>query len=486
MEYYYGRDTYGYSSTFSNQQQCMCSTHKQVHTIKRDFKLIIAIFLLAFNKWSNQVQPAVPLSISRWIFSGCIIFSFLLLAKDWWTARKIIRSRDISFAYTNLMGTLPDKTDLIAANRWFSVRGGYAYFCLFDRLGDSRHAWDSIAFFVFFSFKGLYISNSLLIPGWKRLLLAEGPRQVLNAITLYSVAKNEDFSFDIQKYQAEFTTIQGVVMSFMLLTVCIWALSFIRLLAAGLLYWPLLVCHIRGNLKEYCCHKVDKRISQILVERRRKRFDQKPEAKREASSSPDSGKYQPTLPKVELDDDGGSVISMPLYPLSRTDTGDSRRGLLTRTDTMSTNGTQPYLYRSNTAGSDTASLRSTTPNPYLSRTDTISTSRQPTLPHLVNDFSIPPVPRPPPYSRPPRIDTAVTPRPGPTSARTAPVYGPPSGRPERFGPPLRSNTSQTTAMRGYGPPPRSNTFDVGVTPRRPERPYDPQGSGYEGRGYIPR
>ena len=322
------------------------------------------------------------------------------------------------------------------------------------------------------------------LPGWKRLLLAEGPRQVLNAITLYSVAKNEDFSFDIHVYQQEYTTIQGVVMSIMLLTVSIWALSFIRLLVAGLLYWPLLVCHIRGNLKEYCCHKVDKRISQMLVERRQRRFDQRPEKKRETSNSPDSAKYQPTLPKVELDNDGASVISMPLYPLSRTDTGDSRRGLLTRTDTASTNATQPYLYRSNTAGSDIASLHSTTPNPYLTRTDTTSTFRQPTLPHLVGDFTIPPVPRPPPQSRPPRIDTTITPRPqGPTSARTAPVYGPPSAGPERsFGPPPRSNTTQT--MRGYGPPPRSNTFDV--TPRRPERPYDAQGSGYVGRDYIPR
>jgi hypothetical protein len=65
---------------------------------------ILAIFLLAFNKWATQVKPAIQLSISRWIFSGCIIFSFLLLAKDWWTARKIIRSRDISFAYTNMIG----------------------------------------------------------------------------------------------------------------------------------------------------------------------------------------------------------------------------------------------------------------------------------------------------------------------------------------------------------------------------------------------
>ena len=123
--------------------------------------LMLAIFLLAFNKWATQVKPAVSLSISRWIFSGCIIFSFLLLAKDWWTAKKIIRSRDISFAYTNLIGMLPSLSRLIVANRWYSVRGGYAYFCLFDRLGDSRHAWDSIAFFVFFSFKGMYNVHEL-------------------------------------------------------------------------------------------------------------------------------------------------------------------------------------------------------------------------------------------------------------------------------------------------------------------------------------
>ena len=100
--------------------------------------LMLAIFLLAFNKWATQVTPAVSLSISRWIFSGCIIFSFLLLAKDWWTAKKIIRSRDISFAYTNLIGTFLARSWLIVANRWYSVRGGYAYFCLFDRLGDSQ------------------------------------------------------------------------------------------------------------------------------------------------------------------------------------------------------------------------------------------------------------------------------------------------------------------------------------------------------------
>jgi Fungal potassium channel len=161
-EYYYGPDMFGYISTFSNPQRSTSSTLKQVSSYTVPL-LMIAIFLLAFNKWATQVKPAVSLSISRWIFSGCIIFSFLLLAKDWWTARKIIRSKDISFAYTNLIGTFCVRILLTVANRWYCVHGGYAYYCLFDRLGDSRHAWVSIAFFVFFSFKGIKSSKSCLI-----------------------------------------------------------------------------------------------------------------------------------------------------------------------------------------------------------------------------------------------------------------------------------------------------------------------------------
>jgi hypothetical protein len=338
------------------------------------------------------------------------------------------------------------------------------------------------------------------------LLLAEGPRQVLNAITLYSVAKGQNFSFNIHQYQQAFTTTQGVVMSFMLLTVTIWALSFIRLLVAGLLYWPLLVCHIRGNLKEYCCHKVDKRISQILADRRRRRFDPTPEQKRDSDNNTPDSKFRPTLPNVELDGDGASILSMPLYPLSRTNTADSRRGLLTRSESVSTIDTQRYLTRTPTNMSNSYTLGRTdtnisnsrslnrtdtnVSNPHsLTRTDTNISNpqslhrndsderdfpppkKQPTLPHLAGDFTIP--------QRPARIDPRGPPRSGPTSARS---YGPPSVGPSSartdFGPPSRSNTS-TRMEPSFGPPPRSNTFGgVSATPRRPERPFDPNTRGY--------
>jgi len=43
----------------------------------------------------------------------------------------------------------------------------------------------------------------------------------------------------------------------MLFTVIIFIGSLLLLIVAAVLYVPLL-CYIRGNLKEYCCHKVDK------------------------------------------------------------------------------------------------------------------------------------------------------------------------------------------------------------------------------------
>jgi Fungal potassium channel len=426
-------------------------------------RLTVAIFLLAFNRWASQVQPAISLSISRWIFSGCIIFSFLLLVKDWWTARKIIRSRDISFAYTNLIGIVKGECADIA-NRWFCIRAGYSYFCLFDKLGESRHVWDSIAFFVFFTFKGTVHTRVGANSGWKRLILAEGPRQVLNAITLYSVAKDQNFSFDVSRYQKVFSTVQGVVMSFMLLTVLIWALSAIRLAVAFFLYWPLLVCHIRGNLKEYCCHKVDKRITQILSDRSRQRRNGtlKPEktTTETPTATPDVPGTKPTLPKVEIDGDGGSIISMPLYPLTRTNTSDSTRGLLRSDSAMSI--APPYLSRTTTS----SSLDSRMPAP----------GRQPTLPHLLAEFAVPEVPKPgltrsPPPSRSESLGSAgqmsITQGPGPVGPQRNPslpreqVRSPEMG----FRPPVRSNTAQTidssrppTRQDAYAPPSRQDQY----------------------------
>jgi hypothetical protein len=97
--------------------------------------------------------------------------------------------------------------------------------------------------------------------GWKRLLLAEAPRQIINIVTLQALVPkwiqikngvyftNEALGKDI---------VQQIMTGTMAFSVLIFAISFILVCIAAIIYIPLL-CHIQGNLKEYCCHKVDKR-----------------------------------------------------------------------------------------------------------------------------------------------------------------------------------------------------------------------------------
>jgi hypothetical protein len=59
-------------------------------------------------------------------------------------ARVIIRSRDISFAYTNIM-----------ANDYYSVKD-YDYFCFWCHVSESEKKKDVITGFVFFTFKGKF------------------------------------------------------------------------------------------------------------------------------------------------------------------------------------------------------------------------------------------------------------------------------------------------------------------------------------------
>ena len=88
-------------------------------------------------------------------------------------------------------------------------------------------------------------------------LLADAPRQVINAITLYSFGKSENFTTNLSVYFSGSILRDGVIVT-MVFTVVMWLGSALLLLIAAVCYVPLL-CYIQGNLKEYCCHKVDKR-----------------------------------------------------------------------------------------------------------------------------------------------------------------------------------------------------------------------------------
>ncbi|KAG6855089.1 hypothetical protein C0991_006018 [Blastosporella zonata] len=282
-----------------------------------------AVTMLSTNAWSNEIFNQcsnldgcifIPFNTGRWLFVGCIIFSFLLLAYEARKAKKIIASRDISYAFTNVM-----------ANNYYSLRS-YDHFCFFDHISNSTKTSDDFAFFVFFSFKS-----------WKRILLADAPRQTINALTLYAIYlvkhKNGNW-YDINTWFANNTSLSTSLLTVTtFLTVLVFSGSLLILVAAGICYIPLL-CHIQGNLKEYCCHKVDKRIGAVIKRRQKQRLaDAAKLAQKEAQGDFSHLKNkkgemiaqplpQPTLPNLSVDDDDDAASMNTRVPAPSTYTQD--------------------------------------------------------------------------------------------------------------------------------------------------------------------
>ncbi|RIA93853.1 hypothetical protein C1645_690373 [Glomus cerebriforme] len=259
--------------------------------------------LLIFDRWSSTITPSIPLYISKWIYVGCIFMSFLLLAWDWKKARSIIASKDISYAFTSII-----------TFRYYSLKS-FAHYCFFCQINEQKKKADEIALFVFFTFKG-----------WKNILFAEAPRQVINAITLHSIIrskKNKNW-IELDDYGSDI--IERIAMALMAFILLVFVIKASKLVFAFILYIPLLLFHIRGNLKEYCCHKIDKRIEKLLKmnshERRAKqRKIERAVAKGKLNNLKKKDKLQlnhpirqPTLPV--LDDDiynNNNYYSMPNY-----------------------------------------------------------------------------------------------------------------------------------------------------------------------------
>lgn len=139
-----------------------------------------------------------------------------------------------------------------------SCVGSYDHFCFFDHISNSTKKKDEFAFFIFFTFKSMHITcmsvfvSLMSIPqGWKRLLLADGPRQTINALTLYSIylaKKSAGPWYDIPKYFRGNSLSTSALTVTTFFTFVIFAGSALLLIVAGICYVPLL-CYIRGNLK---------------------------------------------------------------------------------------------------------------------------------------------------------------------------------------------------------------------------------------------
>ena len=313
-----------------------------------------AVKLLAFDEWSSEIKPQIPFDIAKWIFSGCIMLSWALAIYSWIHAIRTIKRGCVTEDY--LDGT---------AATMQSIRpGGWKRFLVFAALTKSKKKVSWIAVFVYFERQGFI-----------RLVFAEGPRQVINALTLYSVGKAsliepgkgvadrsgfDQFFYNLKKLGDEERN-QTLILSLMAFTLFIWVISMLILLLALILYIIFLWHYIQNEtLTGFCRRKIETRLARIVKDKsdkelaRQQRKWEKAERKGSptnslAQSLPPKLAKQPTLPMM-----GGS----PPQP----------NGLF-RSDTMTTTSTLP-AYASQAA------------TPAMEKPPPFSMSRAPTLPDM--------------------------------------------------------------------------------------------------------
>jgi len=299
-----------------------------------------AINLLAFNRWSSQVEPALPFEYSRWIFAGCILFSFVLYAYEWQRAIRVIGRGGVAETYM----------DPLAASLQ-SMRGkGWKRFLVLAELTKSRKGADYVALFTYFSFQGAI-----------RVIVAEGPRQAINAMTLYAVLRADlldtgkgDHSA-IEQFFLNIETLtnnnnrQAAIYFAMLFTLLIWVISALSLIIAAFCYILFLWHYIPsrdGRLSIYCRRKIDKRLERIVEHKvkaaleEEERQKQKAERKELKRAKTDLEAGIPSQPKLmrqatlpQLDDasdtsDHADDDKLPAFPLTRTNTNNSSTSTL--------------------------------------------------------------------------------------------------------------------------------------------------------------
>ncbi|KAF1832823.1 hypothetical protein BDW02DRAFT_408351 [Decorospora gaudefroyi] len=334
-----------------------------------------AVNLLAFDKWTSQIKPAVPFEIAKWIFAITIIISYVFLAYRWFMALRVMRTGSVTECYLDPLAAILQSMRLTKNGQ------GWRRFLVFAELTKSKKGANYVALFVYFQFK-----SALLI------IVAQGPRVALNAMTLYAVMQAqiipggdhaaddrsnfEQFFMNIKTMVDEGNKQETVIYFTMLFSLVIWVIAALGLIISGLLYIFFLWHYIPkadGSLTQYCRRKVETRLDRIVGKKIKKAIErQNHQLKKEEERAMKKGEFdavktRPTLPKLggDDDDDTSTVFS------------------LQRSDTMSTNTTLPPPYSASNAPSYTsmAPSRSTTTN----TVNTMSSGRslmKPSLPTL--------------------------------------------------------------------------------------------------------
>ncbi|KAI0973255.1 hypothetical protein F4678DRAFT_471076 [Xylaria arbuscula] len=287
--------------------------------------IFTAINLLVFNQWSSSIAPTQLLTFdeTKWIFAGTIIASFVNLVFEHFRAWRVMRRGSVAECYLDTLAVRLESTRIGKGQGW-------RRFLVFAELTKSKKGAEYVALFSYFS-----------LQSWIRVLVCSGPRQAVNALTLYgvytlSLTPTDASSFEstigtffsnIRALAAE-NTQQAVILSGMLFTLVIWIFSFLFLLL-GILFYVFFLWHYiprqDGGLHGYCERKVNKRLKAIVTKKINKALA-KEERKRaqangktaKSTGEPSSLEREATLPSFMDVEKGDGLPEMPM--LNRNDT----------------------------------------------------------------------------------------------------------------------------------------------------------------------
>lgn len=107
-----------------------------------------AVNLLAFDRWSGEIKPIISFNVSKWIFSACIIASFINLAFEHLRALHVMRRGAVAESY---LDSLAVRLECI---RMGKNGRGWRRFLVFAELTKSKKGAEIVALFTYFSFQG--------------------------------------------------------------------------------------------------------------------------------------------------------------------------------------------------------------------------------------------------------------------------------------------------------------------------------------------
>jgi hypothetical protein len=107
-----------------------------------------AVNLLAFNRWSGEIKPYIPLDISKWIFSACIIASWVNLAFEYIRAIRVMKRGAVAESYLDSLAVR------LQCVRMGQEGRGWRRFLVFAELTKSKKGVEYVALFTYFSFQG--------------------------------------------------------------------------------------------------------------------------------------------------------------------------------------------------------------------------------------------------------------------------------------------------------------------------------------------